>query len=153
MIITVRYIVHFGDENMDTTFLSDEVINSTELRNNQKKWLDKAYVTPVSIVSGDKKLVILNRDHARQIFSLAHYADMIIRFFLVETEYLTKEEREEFQAEATLTFEKAAESKDWSAFEELLEDWKATANVDANPKLAKALLAKEDKSTYVRADD
>lgn len=134
---------------MDTV-LSDEIINSTELRNNQKKWLDKAYTSPVSIVSGDKKLVILNRDYARQIYWLAHYADMIIRFFLVETKYLTKEEKEEFQNEASVAFNKAVENQDWSAFEELLEDWKATAGAAGDSKLSEALLAKENPSSYIR---
>ena len=65
---------------MVTTILSDEVINSTDLRDHQKQWFDKALVRPVSIVSGAKKLVLLNRDHAKHMYLLSHYAEIIIRF-------------------------------------------------------------------------
>jgi hypothetical protein len=135
---------------MDVTFLSDEVINSTELRNNQKKWLDKAYVSPITIISGDKKLVILNRDHARQVYSLAHYTEIIIHLYAQLAIYMSSEEEDEFHREFLTAYVKALESQDWSGVDELLEDWKATINVARNSKLAKALSEKEDPSSYVR---
>jgi len=147
---------------MVTPILSDEVINSTELRNNQKRWLDRAYVNPVSIMSGNKKLVLLNREHAKHMYSLTHYAEIVLQFCRERiggeseskvfpwTKYLNKEEAEEFSRELLTTFEKATNSREWLLFEELLEDWKATANAISNPDLTKALLAKAEPSKYVK---
>lgn len=150
---------------MTITFLSDDVINSKELRDNQKYWFEKASINPVSIKSGTRKLVLLNREHAKHMYSLSHYAGMIIQFcreriaykgessIFPWIKYLDNEAIEEFNKELLVTFEGAMSSQEWSAFEELLDDWKATANIASNPDLAKALLAEEDSSAYVRIKD
>ena len=44
-------------------------------------------------------------------------------------------------------------SKNWGALEEMLEDLKATAEVESNPRLAQALLEEEDQSKYVEIKD
>ncbi len=149
---------------MVTTVLSDDVINPTELRNNQKRWLDKAYTSPISIMSGNKKLVLLNREHAKQMYSVSHYAGMIMKFcrerltsngessIFPWIKYLNDEEIGEFTRELLITFEEARDSREWSALEELLDDWRATANVASNSKLSSALLAEEDPSKYVRSE-
>ena len=150
---------------MTTTFLSDDVINSKELRDNQKYWLEKASINPVSIKSGARKLVILNREHAKYMYSFNHYAEMIIQFYREQIahkgesstfpwiKYLDNKAVEEFIKELLVTFDRAVSSQEWSAFEELLDDWKATANVASNPDLAKELLAEEDSSKYVKIKD
>lgn len=150
---------------MAITFLSDEVINSKELRDNQKYWFEKASINPVSIKSGARKLVLLNREHAKHMYSLNHYAEMIIQFCREQIayqgesrifpwiRYLDNGAIEEFKKELLVTFEGAVSSQEWSAFGELLDDWKATAEVESNPALAKALLADEDPSKYVEIKD
>ncbi len=150
---------------MVTTVLSDEIINSTELRNNQKRWLNKAYISPVSVMSGNKKLVILNREQAKHMYFQTQYAEMIIQLYREQEankkesrvfpwiKYLDDGEIEEFKRGLLVAFERAASSREWLVLEELLDDWKATANVASNPALVKALLAEEDPSAYVRAKE
>jgi len=43
-------------------------------------------------------------------------------------------------------------SSDWIDVAELLEDWEATAQIDANPSLAKQLLAKKREKGYAELD-
>ncbi len=150
---------------MVTTILSDEVINSKELRENQKFWFDKAEKSPVSVRSGNKRLVLLNRQVARGMYLLDHYVPMVIRFCQERVlndnkstvfpwiEHLNKEERVEFGDELLVSFDSAAREGKWADFEEMLEDWKATAEVNSNPEIVEALLAEEDPSTYVRSKD
>lgn len=143
------------------TILSDELINSTELRNNQKEWLDRAYISPVSIKSGRKRLVLLNRDEARDMYTLNHYAETILQFCQEQfsglgksaifpwVEYLTQEEIEEFKTELITTFVKAIRRRKWHIIEDIITDWAATAEVERNPQLSKLLKAKLEPSSYV----
>lgn len=137
---------------MATTILSDEVINSTELRNNQKKWLDEAYKKPVSITSGAKKLVLINREHAKHMYLFNYFGEMIIRYCQEQNsgkkresdvfpwiKHLSKEAIEEFNVELFLTLEKSVQSKDWSDFEEMLDAWVATAEAMTNPEMVELL--------------
>ena len=143
------------------TILSDELINSTELRNNQKEWLDRAYISPVSIKSGRKRLVLLNRDEARDMYTLNHYAETIIQFCQEQfsglgksaifpwVEYLTQEEIEEFKTELITAFVKAIRRRKWHIIEDIIGEWAATAEVERNPQLSKLLKAKLEPSSYV----
>ncbi len=54
--------------------------------------------------------------------------------------YLNGEERQEFISELLSTFAEAVNTKEWSSFEDLFDDWKATANAASDPDLSKALL-------------
>ncbi len=148
---------------MVTTILSDEVINSTELRNNQKKWLDKAYSSPVSIMSGPKKLVLLNREHAKHMYLLAHYAEEIIQFCREQgsggkrhsdvfpwIKHLSEAAIGEFNNELLATFEGAMHNKDWSAFEEMLDAWVATAEAMTNPEMVELITADLSKEEFTR---
>ena len=148
---------------MVATILSDDVINSKELRDNQKFWFDKAEINPISVRSGNKKLVLLNRQVARDMYLLHHYAPIVIQFCRERTfgagksvvfpwvEHLNKEETVEFRDELLAIFESAAREGKWADFEEMLEDWKATAEVNSNPEVTEALLAKGDPSAYVKS--
>ena len=149
---------------MVTTMFSDEVINSSQLRSQQKRWLDKAYIEPISIVSGEKKLVLLNRERARDILIFNHYAQMIIQFCQEQKggivrdskvftwiKHLSEDAIFEFHHELLTTFAEVIHSKDWLTLDDLLNDWIATAEVESKPKLAEALLAKEDPARYVKA--
>lgn len=148
---------------MVTTVLSDEIINSTELRNNQKRWLDKAYFNPVSIMSGTKKLVLLNREHAKHMYSLTHYAEIVVQFCREQgsgekrqsdvfpwIKHLSEETIREFNKELLATFEEAAYNKDWSAFGEMLDAWVATAEAMTNPEMAELITADLSKEAFTK---
>ena len=137
---------------MATTILSDEVINSTDLREHQKMWFDKALVRPISITSGTKKLVLLNRGHAEQMYQLIHYAEMIIQFcrerakgkkresaVFAWIKHLSEKAIEEFHEELFPAFEEAVHSKSWLAFEEMLNSWIATAEAMTNPEMVELI--------------
>lgn len=148
-----------------TTILSDEVINATDLRDHQKRWFDKALVSPVSIMSGSKKLVLLNREHAKHMYSLSHYAEMII-LFCRERESGKKRESDvfpwvkhlsekaigEFNSELLATFEEAMYKKDWSAFQEMLDAWVATAEAMTNPEMVELITADRTKEKFTKVE-
>lgn len=150
---------------MMTTILSDEVINATDLRDHQKRWFDKALVSPVSIMSGSKKLVLLNREHAKHMYSLSHYAEMII-LFCRERESGKKRESDvfpwvkhlsekaigEFNSELLATFEEAMYKKDWSAFQEMLDAWVATAEAMTNPEMVELITADRTKEKFTKVE-
>jgi hypothetical protein len=150
---------------MAVTILSDEVINSTELRNNQRRWLEKAYISPISIMSGTKKLVLLNREHAKHMYSLIHYAEMIIRFceerdsgkggesdVFPWIKHLSVTAIGEFHKELFFVFQEAAHNKDWLAFEEMLNSWIATAEAMTNPEMAELITADLAKEEFTRVE-
>jgi len=150
---------------MVTTILSDEVINSTELRTNQKKWLEKAYVSPISIMSGAKKLVLLNRQHAKHMYSIIHYAEMIIRYceerdsgkkgesdVFPWIKHLSENAIEEFHKELFFTFQKSVDNKNWLAFEEMLNSWIATSDAMTNPEMVELINTDLSKEEFTRVE-
>ena len=150
---------------MVTTILSDDVINSTELRTNQKRWLEKAYISPISIMSGTKKLVLLNREHAKHMYSLVNYAEMIIKF-CEEREsgkkresdvfpwigHLSEKAIKEFNKELFFAFQEAVHSKDWLAFEEMLNSWIATSEAMTNPEIEELITTDLAKEGFTRVE-
>lgn len=149
---------------MVTTFLSDEVISSTDLRANQKYWLDRASENVITIVNGRKKFALINREHISNLYAQKYYSEIILRY-CKETntgvssvifpwiEHLSNEERDEFYNELLNCAMESTINNDWSLIEQLIEDWKATAEVNSSPTLARTLLEKEDPSKYVRIKD
>ena len=150
---------------MITTILSDEVINSTDLRDHQKRWFDKALVSPVSIMSGSKKLVLLNREHAKHMYSLSHYAEMIILFCREResgkkresdvfpwVKHLSEKAIDEFHMELFSTFEEVLRSKDWAAFQEMLDAWVATAEAMTNPEMVELITADLTKEKFTKVE-
>lgn len=134
------------------------------MRNNQKQWLDRAYITPVSIKSGHKRLVLLNRDDARDMYTLNHYAETIIQFCQEQAsgsgksaifpwiESLTQEEVEEFKTELITTFVKATRRRKWSTLEEIIRDWAATAEAKTNPEVMELLATDIDEEEFTRVE-
>jgi hypothetical protein len=147
---------------MVATFLSDDFINSKELRNNQKHWLERAYVTPVSIRSGDRKLVLINREQAKEVYLMNYYAQMVVGFCQERSagskesrvfpwlRYLEEASVTEFHKQLLTAFNETVQTKDWLTFEELLDDWKATAEVASNSALSRELQAEEKPAEYIR---
>jgi predicted nucleotidyltransferase len=149
---------------MATTFLSDEVISSTQLRTNQKHWFDKAIDGVVTIVNGKKQFVLVNREQISKLYAQKYYTDIILNYCyeiikknesntLRWANFLSDEERNAFHDELISHVMKAIITDDWSSVGYLLEDWKATAEANSNPQLRDALLAEEDPSKYVKIKD
>ena len=147
---------------MVTTILSDEVISSTEFRNNQSRWFNKAYVSPISIMNGKKLLVLLNREYAKNMHQLNNYARLVVQFCQEQSigrggksdvfpwvKHLDEKAIAEFHKELLSTFNDALCGGDSSILEEVLNDWEATAKVASNPELSERLMEKDDPSKYV----
>ncbi|MDV2989076.1 MAG: hypothetical protein P3T54_02790 [Dehalogenimonas sp.] len=147
------------------TIFNDEIVTATELKAKQKMWFEKAWRNPVSVTSGKKKLVIVNRETARQMYAFNYYADLLIRLGrelrLSPTSgskvfswmiHLNAGEIDEFYDELLAGFEEAASHNQWEQLEELLAAWQATAEAKSNP--ATAVLLKDGQAVreYVRLD-
>jgi hypothetical protein len=149
---------------MVTTFLSDVVITPTELRTRQKHWLTKAAESVITITNGHKKLALIDRERVSKLYAQKHYSELVIRYCQeIEknkksdafpwVEYLDNEEKLEFRDELLVNIMIAITTDEWLFMENLIEDWKATAEVNIESKIAKALLVKEDPSKYVGIKD
>jgi hypothetical protein len=151
---------------MATTFLSDEVISSTQLRTNQKHWFAKASEGAVTIVNGrNRKLfTLIDRERISNLYTQKYYMEMILEYcyeiikgikstIFPWAESLSEEEKAEFHNEILDCVRQATATGDWSSIENLLDDWKATALVESNPKIAGALLEKEARSKYIEIKD
>ena len=147
---------------MVMTILSDEVINSTEFRTKLSRWFNEAYISPVSIMNGKKLLVLLNRERAKNMYQLNLYARLVVQFCQEQNvekgkrsdvfpwiKHLDEKAVTEFHKELLSTFSDAVRDGDSSILEDMLNDWKATAEVASSPKLSKRLLEKDDPSKYV----
>jgi len=150
---------------MVSTFLSDDVINSKELRDNQKQWFEKAYINPVSIRSGDKKLVLLNREHAKDMYLLNHYSKMIIQFCQEQNSgqtnrsdafpwirHLSEKAIAEFHKELLSTFEDVIHNRNWLALEEMISAWIATSEAMTNPEMVELLGYDLDGEEFTRVE-
>ena len=147
---------------MAGTFLSDEVINSTELRRKQSYWLNTAHTNPVSITSGNKKLVLINRDLARNMYLFNYYAKMIIEFCQEQhtgvtksavfpwIEHLDEDEIKEFTDELLVTFQEAVQCEKWGNFEAMLKAWIDTAVAKTNPEIMELVNPKGRSREYAR---
>ena len=149
---------------MVTTFLSDEVISPTDLRANQRHWLNKASENVVTIVTGHKQFALINRERISNLYAQKHYSELALRYCqevnnnIKSTTFpwvkdLSEEEKSEFHNELLSCIVQTIITDDWSSMEYLLEDWKATAEVNSNSEVAEALLAEENPSTYVKSKD
>ena len=159
----VVYYVWRGE--MASIILSDDVINSTDLRDHQAQWFKKALIRPVSITSGAKKLVLLNREHAKHMYSLSHYAEMIIQFCRERgagkkresdvfpwVKHLSEQAIEEFHNELFSIFEEVMHNRDWLAFEEMLNSWVATAEAMTNPEMVDLITTDLSKEEFTRVE-
>ena len=147
---------------MVNTVFSDEIINPTELKKNQRRWLDKARKQPVTIKFGDSGLAIVDRELIKNLYAEKHYAELLIKYcqetgnsitakssVFPWTASLPDEDKQEFRNEFFTAFVKAIQTNNSTELEELLEDWKATAEVWENPENVEALMTKEESEEYI----
>jgi hypothetical protein len=136
---------------------SDEIVNATDLRNNQKYWLDAASRKPVTVAYGKHNLAILSRQQIAELYKQNYYLGIVLRLCsgvndlpeLPWVKILDDDDRAEFIDEFTSAMNKALSSNNWHDIEILLEDWKATAETLNNKITMKALINKQRKDRYI----
>jgi|GEM_PF-1158230 len=149
-----------GGEIMVSTVFSDFIVNATDLRNNQKQWLERAYSRPITVSYGRRQLAIMNREQVGKLYTAKYYSELVLKAcqeFMEKNksdtfpwvEFLSDDERMQFYNELLKRTMRSFITGNWSQLENLIQDWKATAEVESNPELAKALTAEEDSSQYV----
>lgn len=148
------------------TVFSDEVVQATELKRNQRYWLDRARkVGGVTIIQGKlADLVLASRQAVAESAQAVHYAKMVSQFFLeaVKAEWeledsvvfpwfkdLDGEDRQELYRELVETFAECMAAGRWDAFDELLEDWQATAEASRNRELLEAWRTRGRAEDYI----
>jgi len=148
---------------MVSTVFSDYIVNATDLRRNQKQWLERAYHSPITINCGRRQLAIMNREKVSKLYTANYYAELVLKACkefkegnesntFPWVEYLPDDEKMKFHSELLSCTIKSIITGNWNQLEYLIEDWKATAEVERNPELAKALMAGEDPSQYVEIE-
>lgn len=149
---------------MASTVFSDLIVSATDLRNNQKQWLERAYTEPITVSYGRKQLAIMNREKVGKLYASIYYSELVLKACqeikeknksdtLPWVDYLSDIDKMRFQGELLNTTLKAMVTGNWIHLEHLIEDWQATAEVESNPELVKALLSEEDPSDYVKIKD
>ena len=148
------------------TVFSDEVVQVTELKRNQRYWLDRARKTGgVTIIQGKlADLVLAPRQAVAENAQAVHYAKMMSQFFLETVKAdrelkdsvvfpwfkdLDGEDRHEFYRELVETFAECMVTGQWDAFDELLEDWQATAEASRNRQLLEAWRTRDRAEDYI----
>lgn len=145
---------------MVTIAFSDEIVNATELRNNQKHWLEMASRIPVTIAYGRHSLAIVNREGIARLLMQNHYLELAVRLYaditigkssdvLPWVVYLDENERQEFLQEFIKTIKLAIAADDWVGLENLLDDWRATAETSQDKSAVRALTARGRKDKYI----
>ena len=149
---------------MTSTVFSDSIVNASDLRANQKRWLEMAYNKPITVSYGKRQLAIMNREHVSKLYMATHYLELVIKvcsefekgeegktFPWVES--LSEGDRLQFHKELLTNALRSVVTNNWSQLEYLIEDWKATAEVEGDPELARALMERGDPKAYVRLKD
>jgi len=152
---------------MDTTLFSDRIISATELKNNQKKWFDTAVKTPVSITNrGSRHFVLINREQIGNLVLVREYSEKIVRYcrelqeakknFKSEVfpwaQYLDEKDRQEFRDELIAAFTDLLRSNDWSAMDDIISSWEATAEALRNPEFMGVVDTPASDRKYVEID-
>lgn len=151
---------------MATTVFSDEVVLATDLKKRQRYWFDRARETGgVTIVQGKvADLVLAPRQKVAEAAKTVAHARIAAQFLrevitlerrpaesavLPWLRDLDKEEQQEFLREFVDVFAHCSTTGDWVQFEELLEDWQATAEAQRNPELMEAWRTRGRPEDYV----
>jgi hypothetical protein len=149
---------------MMNTIFYDEIINSSDLRKNQKRWFELAVNKPITINYGHRQLAIVNREDLGNLYSAVSYLQMILQVCdefkednksrtLIWANDLSDEDKTQFQKELLTTALRACVTNKWDAVGELLEDWKATAEVEIDPELAMVLTEEDNPGEYVSLEE
>jgi len=149
---------------MVSTIFSDIIVSPTDLRRNQKLFLEGAYDKPITVKYGRKQLAILRREQVNYMIMARYYADLVIRycqeihsgkresvvFPWIDT--LDTEERQEFLNELLMEFRDSSERNNWSRLAQLLDEWKSTSEAKRNPEIIKLMQNIDSPREYVVLD-
>ena len=149
---------------MVSTVFSDSIVSATELRNNQKQWLEKAFEEPITVSYGRKQLAIMNRERVGILYTSIHYSELILKAcqefreqqksdVFPWIEYLSESDKITFHKEILSTTLKAIVTGKWDSLEQLISDWQATAMVEKSPEIAEELRGKEEPSHYINIEE
>jgi hypothetical protein len=149
---------------MINTIFSDEIVNSSDLRNNQKHWFEVACEKPITINFGRKQLAVINREELGNLYTTIHFMEMVLKVCeelekeaesrtLPWINSLTEEDKTVFSREFKDTALHAVDTGNWTELEFLLEDWKATAEVENHPELKEALMKDSNTDKRVRLEE
>ena len=150
------------------TIFGDEIITSTDLKTNQKRWFNRALKTPVSITNRSKKFVLINREQVRGLFFVKDYAEKIVRYCHELREQnentdftsdvfpwvrsLSKEERMEYRDEIMSAFSTLIHGNKWEDLDEIISSWKATAEALTNSEFMEVVETNPAKRKYVEIE-
>ena len=149
---------------MVSTIFSDIIVSPTDLRRNQKSFLDEAYDKPITVKYGRKQLAILRREQVNHMIMVHYYADLVVRYcqeiqnrkresvVFPWMDTLDDEERQEFLNELLVEFSNASERNNWSHLAQILDEWKATAEAKRNPEIIKLMQNIDSPREYVVLD-
>lgn len=137
----------------------DEIVNATKFRVKQSHWLAVASKRPVTVTSGDLKVTIMNRELIHELYVGKYYLELALKYcnemqnekssIFPWIEYLDSKEKMQFHKEFINGILAAVVAGSWDKVEELLADWKATAETENNAEAMKALRNKVRKDEYV----
>jgi len=136
------------------TVFSDEIVQATELKRNQRHWFDRArQVGGLTIVQGKQAdLVLAPRAVVAAHTRAAYYARLMGQFFLETVGQerasgsavfpwladLDQDDQLVFRRAIARAFADCSATNRWEELDELLEDWQATAQANRNPDLMAA---------------
>jgi hypothetical protein len=150
---------------MTTMLFDDDIISSTELKNNQKRWFDRALKSPVSITNrGGRQLVLINRQQIHDLVAARDYAEEIFEYcheIQNESETghfesnafpwavsLASQDRIALRDELVSLFNRAVHSNSWNLLDEALDAWKATAEALADKEFMAVVNSTPEKREY-----
>lgn len=145
---------------------NDDIINVSELKKNWPQWGERARNKPVTILYKDDPLTLISRKYIGELTKKIYYTNLVVSFCqgyikdksgrsgaLPWAAYLKSADRRAFLRELMSAYEESYAKDDWMIIQDVLDDWKATAEVESNPKLAKALDEEDNPSKYVKIKD
>ena len=145
---------------------NDDIINVSELKKNWPQWGERARNKPVTILYKDDPLTLISRKYIGELTKKMYYTNLMVSFCqgyledksgrrgtLPWAAYLKSADRRTLLRELMSAYEESYAKDDWMIVQNVVDDWKATAEVESNPRLAKALMADEDSSQYIEIKD
>ncbi len=136
---------------MAPTLFADRIYTATELNRKSGELLTAAAEKPITVMGSSGPVVMQSRDRAalseQTVFWVRRLSPLVL--FLCDDKLqggslepdlsfaaeLSPEHRRAFLFELVGQLESSADSGDFSALEDVLSDWKATSEVDADAEL------------------
>ena len=151
---------------MRGTLFGDEVVLATDLKKRQRYWLERARQTGwVTIVQGKAAdLVLASRRKVAQAVEAAARGEQTAQFLrevlvlgrkpaesgvLPWLADLDEQEGQKFLRELVEAFARSSTTGSWDEFDELLDDWRATAEAHRVTEIEQAWQSRRKPEEYV----